>query len=475
MTDAAIAVVVAVAQTVGVGLAGTHQPDRALGPIGVVLLVGAAAGLVVRRSRPGVAFGVAFMATMAYVATDQPDGPAFLALIVAFFTAHLRGLRALTLGALVVGYVWSLWLAPLVGGDPLPGLAEAVGLAAWLLVLGAVAELVRSRRERAAEAARVRDEEARRRASEERLVIAQELHDVLAHNISLISVQAGVALHLLDDRPDQARPALAAIREASRDALDGLRSVLDVLRQGEAAPRAPTSGIRDLGALLERTRATGLDVQLETVGVPGPLPTDVDLAALRIIQEALTNVVRHAHADSATVRLTYDDDHVTVQVDDDGRRPPAGPDVAPDGPATGRGLAGMRERARAVGGTFQAGPRPGRGFRVRATLPRPPADHRQSGSGTAPTRVAGHEPGTDAPPTGVDEPAARTPPGPTGHGPAADAPPAAADDDRGADAPPSPADDEPDAGTPPAAADDDRGAVPGPRPARGVDDPGGRR
>lgn len=426
VTDAAIAVVVAAAQTVGVALAGTHQADRTLGPIGVVLLVGAAAGLVVRRSRPGVAFGVAFLATMAYVATDQPDGPAFLALIVAFFTAHLRGLRRVTLGALVVGYVWSLWLAPLVGGDPLPGLAEAAGLAAWLLVLGAVAELVRSRRERAAEAVRVHDEEARRRASEERLVIAQELHDVLAHNISLISVQAGVALHLLDERPEQARPALSAIREASRDALDGLRSVLDVLRQGEAAPRAPTSGIRDLGALLERTRATGLDVQLETIGVPGPLPTDVDLAALRIVQEALTNVVRHADAGRATVRLTYGDDHVTVQVDDDGPRPPGGSDAAPDGPSTGRGLAGMRERARALGGTFRAGPRPGRGFRVTATLPRPPADHEDpaSGWGTAPTRVAGDEPAGDAPPT---------------------------------------------------AAGDAGGAVPGPLPAPGVDDPGGHR
>lgn len=206
-------------------------------------------------------------------------------------------------------------------------------------------------------------------------MIAQELHDVLAHNISLISVQAGVALHLLDERPEQARPALAAIKEASRDALDELRSVLDVLRQGQAAPRAPTSGIHDLRALVERTRATGLDVQLEITGTPRPLPTDVDLAALRIVQEALTNVVRHADADRATVRVTYGDEHVTVQVDDDGGDPlPRARSAALHAGTLGSGLAGMRERAQAVGGTFQAGPRRGRGFGVRATLPRPTGD-----------------------------------------------------------------------------------------------------
>jgi signal transduction histidine kinase len=379
--DVGVAIVVAAIQVAGVALAGAHQPDRAsLGPVGIALLVTAAAGLVVHRHRPGVAFGVAFVATMAYVATDQPKGPAFLALIVAFFAAYLRGLRIAVLGALVLGYAWSIWLAPVVTGDPLPSIAETVGLAAWLTVLAAAAELIRVRRERTAEAARIRDEETRRQASEERLLIAQELHDVLAHNISLISVQAGVALHLIDERPEQARPALAAIKDASRDALDELRSVLDVLRQGQAAPRAPTSGIRDLDSLVERTRATGLDVRLEIVGTPRPLPTDVDLAALRIVQEALTNVVRHADAEHATVRVTYDDEQVTVQVEDTGRAPqPRVPTAAPPAGAPGRGLAGMRERAQAVGGSFHAAPRPGRGFRVRATLPRPTGDSAPEG------------------------------------------------------------------------------------------------
>src|SRR5690606_36637904 len=206
---------------------------------------------------------------------------------------------------------------------------------------------------------------------DERLAIARELHDVLAHDISLISVQAGVALHLLDQRPEQARPALTAIRDASREALGQLRSTLDVLRQGEAAPRAPTAGMRDLDAVVERTRATGLTVDLCVSGPVHPLPADVDLAALRIVQEALTNVVRHADARRAAVRVDYRDGAITLQIDDDGRGPNgAGPGVGPDASdVPGRGLVGMRERAVALGGSFEAGPRPGRGFRVRATLP----------------------------------------------------------------------------------------------------------
>jgi signal transduction histidine kinase len=243
-----------------------------------------------------------------------------------------------------------------------------LGLAAWLLVIGTVAEIVRTRRERRAELAHVQVQEARRRASEERLLIARELHDVLAHNISLINVQAGVALHLLDERPDQARPALTAIKDASKEALGELRSVLDVLRRSEdgvSAPRAPTAGLRDMPGLVERTRTAGLEVTLDVSGEARPVPAGVDLAAFRIVQEALTNVVRHAGTGSARVRLDYgDNDQLTVQVDDDGAGAPSPVAVGP-----GRGIAGMRERVQALGGSFEAGPRPGRGFRVRARFP----------------------------------------------------------------------------------------------------------
>jgi signal transduction histidine kinase len=232
--------------------------------------------------------------------------------------------------------------------------------------------------------------EARRRASEERLRIARELHDVLAHNISLINVQSGMALHLLDERPEQARPALEAINEASEVALGELRSVLDVLSRGLGedgadgepgawAPHAPAAGVRDLDGLVRRTRAAGLDVDLAVEGEARPVPTEVDLAAFRIAQEALTNVVRHAGGGArATVRLVYAPAELVVQVDDDGN----GVESAsgrrstdsdrPDGRSgrSGRGIAGMRERVHALGGTFAAGPRPGRGFRVRARFPR---------------------------------------------------------------------------------------------------------
>jgi signal transduction histidine kinase len=240
-----------------------------------------------------------------------------------------------------------------------------VGVAAWLLVVLVVAEVVRVGRERAAEAARVQAEAARRRASEERLRIARELHDVLGHNISLINVQAGVALHLMDEQPGQSRSALAAIKQASNDALGELRSVLDALRQvDDEPPRAPTPGLAGLEGLVAKAKATGLLVRTEFQGTPRPLPVAVDLAAYRIVQEALTNVTRHAAGATATVCVTYGERDLTVQVDDDGSGPAAGPT-----PGGGSGISGMRERAVALGGELEAGPRQEGGFRILARLP----------------------------------------------------------------------------------------------------------
>jgi signal transduction histidine kinase len=362
------ALVVAIVQVAGTVAAGHNQPERSsLDALGVALLLVGPAALLVRRRWPEASLAVAFSAALAYWLTDYPRGPAgFPALIFALVTAVLAGRRAFAWGSLAVGYVGFTALPPLLGQESW-NVGRAFGLAAWLLVLGTGAEIVRTRRERRAELAHVQAEEARRRASDERLLIARELHDILAHNISLINVQAGVALHLLDERPDQARPALAAIKDASKEALGELRSVLDVLRRGddgESAPRAPTAGLSDLPGLIERTHTAGLDVAIEVTGESRPVPAGVDLAAFRIAQEALTNVVRHAGTQRARVRLDYGDDRLTVQIDDDG----AGGSVLPrDG--TGRGIAGMRERVQALGGRFEAGPRPGRGFRVRARFP----------------------------------------------------------------------------------------------------------
>jgi signal transduction histidine kinase len=192
------------------------------------------------------------------------------------------------------------------------------------------------------------------------------LHDVLAHNISLISVQAGVALHLMEERPEQARTALSAIREASKEALTEMRSVLGVLRQvDEEAPRAPSAGLSRLDSLIEGAEAAGLQVRTDIEGTPRPLPAAVDLAAFRIIQEALTNVARHAGQAATEVRIRYGERDLILQVDDDGRG--GGPLMLSGG--RGTGVAGMRERATALGGELQAGPRPGGGFRVWARLP----------------------------------------------------------------------------------------------------------
>jgi signal transduction histidine kinase len=365
MGDAALAGVIAVVQVGGTYLAGRHQPDRDSFDLlaGVLLAVGPAA-LVVRRRFPVPVYVAAFATTLAYTALGYPRGPIFFALIAAFLTAVLTGHRAVAWGLLGAGYASFLLADTVFLDQPGPGWVPAVGLAAWLIVLAGAGEGIRTRRDRGLEAARTREEEARRRASEERLRIARELHDVLAHNISLINVQAGVALHLMEERPEQARTALTAIKAASKDALGELRSVLDILRQAdEGPPRSPTAGLADLDRLVSGAAAAGIDVRVVTEGEPRPLSPSVDLAAFRIVQEALTNVTRHAGQAGATVSLTYGDDDLTVQVDDDGRGPTNG---ARGG---GNGIPGMTERAAALGGRLVAGPKPGGGFRVRGSLP----------------------------------------------------------------------------------------------------------
>jgi signal transduction histidine kinase len=350
---------------VGTYFASFRQPERMdLDAAGFLLLALGPASLVFRRRYPAAVLWFVLATTLAYVLLDYPRGPIFFSLIVAFVTAVMSGHRVTAITSLVVGYVSFLWLPDLVGTESSPGWGAALGLAAWLLVLLTVSEIARSRRERARELERTRAEEARRRASEERLRIARELHDVLAHNISLINVQAGVALHLVDERPEQARTALTAIKQASNEALGELRSVLDILRHdNETAPRSPTSGLARLDELVARTEAAGLQVKTQIEGTPRPLPRGVDLAAFRIVQEALTNVTRHAGKARATVGIGYGRRDLTVQIDDDGNGAASGTSSG------GRGIAGMRERVTALDGEFEAGPRPGGGFRVRARLP----------------------------------------------------------------------------------------------------------
>ncbi|HEX6476054.1 MAG TPA: sensor histidine kinase [Acidimicrobiales bacterium] len=365
LADVGTVVAVGIVQILGTYLASRHQSGRhAWDAMAVALLAVGTIALFWRRRYPGAVLVVVFGTTLAYSVSNYPRGPVFAALIVAFVNAVMAGRRRLAWASIAGGYVLFLWLPDLFGTQRTTT-PDAVGLAAWLLVLAGAAEMLRFRRERAAVRARGLEEEARRRTSEERLRIARELHDVVAHNISLINVQAGSALHLMDDQPERARTALTAIKDASKEALVELRSVLGVLRQlDEEAPRSPAPGLGRLDEIVARAAGAGLPVHVEVDGPPGALPPGVDLAAYRIVQEALTNVARHAGPAEATVHISYGERDLVLQIDDDGIGVPTN-GTQPGG----NGIVGMRERAATLGGNVQVGPRPGGGFRVRAWLP----------------------------------------------------------------------------------------------------------
>lgn len=344
------------------GVLGGHGPTTRLGPVEWALLVVGPAALVFRRRWPVAVVWVAFAATL------SPSGfwSANLSLIVAFFLAAVDGHRLSAWAVIVVGYLASVYLAPLVFGRPGVSLTFALALGGWLAVLVVAAEVVRLRRERAIETRTAQAIAARQRASEERLQTARDLHDVVGHHISLINVQAAVALDLMERRPEQARVALTAIEAASRSALDELRTMLAALRRdGDVAPRSPTPGLDRLDELTDVTRAAGIPVTARTVGERRPLPSAVDLAAYRIIQESLTNVARHAAAASVQVCVAYEPDRLDIEVSDTGR----GPHGISSRQPIGSGIAGMRERAAALGGSLEAGPGPHGGFRVTAHLP----------------------------------------------------------------------------------------------------------
>jgi signal transduction histidine kinase len=255
--------------------------------------------------------------------------------------------------------------------------ASRIGLVVvFPLAAGVLGRSVRNRRaylaaveERARRAELSRDSEAGRRVAEERVRIARELHDLVAHQITLANAQATVAAHLFDTHPEQTRKSLSELVETTGQALDELRATVGLLRQsGEPAVLAePTPGLAQLPALLASFDRAGLEVSLHQDGPATRLPPGLDLTAYRIVQEGLTNVTKHAGADRARVRLTWHGDRVTITIDDDG----ADTRTAPDRPP-GYGLIGMRERATAVGGTLATGRRPDGGFRVRADLPLQP-------------------------------------------------------------------------------------------------------
>jgi signal transduction histidine kinase len=328
--------------------------------------------LAARRRFPGAVLAASVASGLAVAALGLPPEILVMVILVAVYSVaaygdrwvSLAGLAAAELGSAAVQLTPGRFNAPTVVTNAL------VIAAAWLLghFVG-VRRAYTARLERTAELERARAELARRAVVEERLRLARELHDVVAHAISVIAVQSGVGAHVANTQPEEAAKALAAIEVTSRAALIELRRLLGVLRQ-EGEPEgslAPVPGLADLDALLAEVAKAGLAVRLRVEGTPSPLPAGVDLSAYRIVQEALTNVVKHAGPARAQVVVGYRDHAVTVEVTDDGRGV-----VAPtgDGPArVGHGLIGMRERVQVFGGDLEAGPRPGGGFRVAARLP----------------------------------------------------------------------------------------------------------
>jgi signal transduction histidine kinase len=317
--------------------------------------------LVARRRHPVLVLWVTLATTLAPSGT----GLTHVSFLVAFFVAATAGQRYAAWLALALTFIWTIWLAPLAYGYAVP-VNDALLLAGWLLAVAIAAEATRIRAERVAATRASRQLDQRRQQSEERLRIARDLHDVIGHNISLINVQASMGLDLIDSQPEQARAALSAIKSASKEALEELRTTLTALRRDDdVAPRSPAPGLDRLPELIELTRAAGLSVEVETAGTAPPLPAAVHLAAYRIIQESLTNVARHAGRAQVSVRVTYDDTDVHVEIDDDGTAPADGAAAI----GTGSGITGMRERATALGGDLSAGFRHGGGFRVSARLP----------------------------------------------------------------------------------------------------------
>jgi signal transduction histidine kinase len=367
--DGALALVLA-----GIGLATSvgpwtwHGTARHIDVLGGALTVGAALPLIARRVWPLATLMLTVAATSAYLVLGYPYGLILLSLAVAVYTAaaHLPARRA-TLGGVVAFVALLAHVVVLAAGPGGTGaLAGLVPGSAWVVLPFAVGRVVRVGRD---SSARARADEVRRLSYEERLGIAQEVHDVVGHGLAAIHMQAEIALHVLPKRPEQAEAALAAISRTSKVALDELRATLAVVRRevDATAPRAPGPGLARLDDLVTRMSGTGVAVTVTITGTPRELPAAVDLAAYRLVQEALTNVLRHADTATASVLVGYQPQELIVEVTDNGRGRSSG---SVDG---GLGIPGMAARVSALGGVFETGPRAAGGFRVYARLPVPEA------------------------------------------------------------------------------------------------------
>jgi signal transduction histidine kinase len=343
---------------------GSLRPDVFAYSLGI----GAAAALLWRRRFPATVVAVVLLTNLLYHAIGYPGGPPVVSLWVALMSAAALGHKRAALAGLISWLAISV-LAQLVFGNDSPTYVAAMAaLITSAYLLGALqhsrnqyqAEMLERTRLSKAQL----DREAEQRVIEERLRIARELHDVMAHTITAISVQAGSGVDVFEERPDQARVALEAIRGLSREAMSELRATIGPLRSGRdpEPDRMPAPGLAELDDVIETVVQAGIAVELVRDGDVTPLPSSVDLTAYRIVQESLTNVVRHAGARRAHVVIELRPGAVMVEVHDDGPGPNG--DISP-----GHGIKGMAERVHALGGTFSAGGDPGGGFRVTAMLP----------------------------------------------------------------------------------------------------------
>ena len=374
-TDVLLAVAVAGAVVAGTAVASAAEPAtstlRELGAGGYTLVALGGLALVLRRTAPTAAVAATLGLSVMYEAAAFPGGPDPLPVVVALYGLAARGHRLRSLGLGLAATVVLIGVRGLAVGDsfssPLIVVFPTTVVAA--VFAGQLMATVRNRRfeeqERVAAAERDRERDTRRQVDAERLRIARELHDVVAHNISLINVQATMGVHLMDERPQDAAAALGAIKSASKQALGELRRILDVLRQpDEDEPTAPAPGLSQLDGLVTTTRQAGLPVVVEMSGPRADLPATVDVAAYRIVQESLTNALRYAGGADTRVHVSYRGDWLNLLIEDDG---PDHPTQSAAG--SGHGIAGMRERAAAVGGTLRAGPGDHGGFTVTAQLP----------------------------------------------------------------------------------------------------------
>ncbi|MGW0591768.1 sensor histidine kinase [Streptosporangium sp. NPDC002607] len=357
--DGAIAVCVAATLLV-TGLSGQNSATN-LDLFGYALLAAGGLVLAARRRAPVPVLAVTGLCAVGYQAAGF-DVPA-VAYLCAVYAAVRAGHRTITVAVSVL-MLAALPLAALAAGlhDTGEALAQARGALeiAWLIAAGAAGEALRQAERRAEEAERTREETARRRADEERLHIARELHDSLTHQISIIKVQAEVAVHVARRRGEQVPEALLAIQQAGREATRELRATLQALREDDTTP---PRGLDHVPELVERARTIGLDATLTIEGQRHDVPAAVSRTVYRIVQESLTNIARHAAAATASVRIDCRPDALAIRIDDDGK---ATPDTAP---VPGVGLLGMRERVTALGGRLRAEPRSEGGFTVQAELP----------------------------------------------------------------------------------------------------------